>query len=365
SAQTVIINSIPATQVIFNNSPVCVGAEVNLTTSSINGATYAWYADAGLTTLVATTQNATIRNITTDSIFYLTITVNGCTSLAGSTLVTVHPIPATPSVPADFAVCAGDAIVLTTTTQAAGYNWTGPNGFQSNLQSPSVVSSTVIDSGRYTLFIVDNNGCQSGDTSVLVQVNERPLQPVLASNSAICAGDALVLSTTDTAALYQWIAPNGADTLTTVASLTIDSMNAFYQAGDWTLVVLNGAGCASAVSGIQTVIINSIPATQVIFNNSPVCVGAEVNLTTSSINGATYAWYADAGLTTLVATTQNATIRNITTDSIFYLTITVNGCTSLAGSTLVTVHPIPATPSVPADFAVCAGDAIVLTTTTQ
>ncbi len=362
---TIDITPIPSTPAAFNNSPVCVGGTVQLSTTTVNNGSYAWYADSTLTTLVATSQNPIITNITSDSTFYIVVTVNGCSSLAGSTTVTVHSVPATPNVPADFAVCAGDNIVLSTTTNGAGYNWTGPNGFSATLQNPSVVNATLIDSGTYTLFIVDANGCQSGDTSVQVAVNPNPVQPVLSSNSAICDGDSLVLSTTASATTFRWIAPNGADTLTSSSSLVLLSTSTFYQAGNWTLMTIDSNGCQSILSNPAAVIIHSIPAAQIVFNNGPVCSGSSVNLSTSFISGATYEWYSDAALTNLVATNQNPTINNITTDSTFYLVITVNGCTSAAGSTTVQVHPTPATPNVPANITACEGDALVLTTTTN
>jgi gliding motility-associated-like protein/fimbrial isopeptide formation D2 family protein/uncharacterized repeat protein (TIGR01451 family) len=362
---TIDINPIPSTPAAFNNSPVCVGGTVQLSTTTVNNGTYAWYADSTLTTLVATSQNPIITNITTDSTFYIVVTVNGCSSLAGSTNVTVHPVPATPDVPANFAVCAGGNIILSTTSNAAAYIWTGPNGFSSTLQNPSVVNATLVDSGTYTLFIIDANGCPSGDTSVLVGVNPNPAQPVLSNNSAICDGDSLVLSTTATATTFMWIAPDGSDTLTTVSNLVVLSSSTFYQDGNWTLITIDANGCQSILSNPSAVIIHSIPAAQIVFNNGPVCSGSSVNLSTSFISGATYEWYSDAALTNLVATSQNPTINNITTDSTFYLVITVNGCTSAAGSTTVQVHPTPATPNVPANITACEGDALVLTTTTN
>jgi gliding motility-associated-like protein/fimbrial isopeptide formation D2 family protein/uncharacterized repeat protein (TIGR01451 family) len=362
---TIDITPIPTTPAAFNNSPVCVGGTVQLSTTTVSNASYAWYADSTLTTLVATSQNPSITNITTDTTFYIVVTVNGCSSLTGSTNVSVHPVPATPNVPANFAVCAGDNIVLSTTTNAASYVWTGPNGFSSSLQNPSVVNATLIDSGSYNLFVIDANGCPSGDTSVQVSVNPNPGQPVLSSNSAICDGDSLVLSTTATATTYRWIAPDGADTLTTVSNLVVLSSSTFYQDGNWTLMIIDANGCQSILSNPEPVTINSIPATQIVFNDGPVCNGSSVNLSTSFITGATYQWYSDVALTNLVGTSQNLTINNISTDSTFYLVITVNGCTSAAGSTMVQVHPTPASPNVPANITACEGDALVLTTTTN
>ncbi len=360
------ITPVPATPAVFNNSPICIGEDVQLTTTTVTGASYNWYADSTQQVLVATSQNPIIRNITSDTAFYLFVTVNGCTSAAGVNTVLVNPIPATPSVAADFAICAGDALVLNTTTVAASYNWTGPNGFVSNLQNPTVVqNATLVDSGSYVLSIVDNNGCESADTMVQVTVNPNPTQAVLTSNSSICEGDNIVLSTTAAAANYRWTAPNGADTTTTIANLVIDATSNFYQDGDWTVVVIDSNGCESSISNIENVVINGIPTNQAIFNSGPVCVAEAANLFTSFVNGASYEWYADSNQTTLVATAQNPTVRNIRTDSTFYLYLTVNGCRALVGTTTVNVHAIPTAPTVADSITVCQGDALVLATTTR
>lgn len=359
-----INNGVRATT--FNNGPVCSGAAVQLNTTTVNSALYEWYSDAALTNLISTQQNPSINNITRDSTFFLVISVNGCASTPVATTVNLHPIPATPSVPADFAVCEGETITLTTTTAAVSYHWTGPNGFTSNLQNPAVIRpATTADAGIYTLSIMDANACQSADTNVIVSVNSAPVRPILTNNSAICEGDTLILTSTASADTFRWTSPNGIDTITTISSLIIVPTNTtYYQSGDWTLITQTGNNCPSQPSVASSVIINSSTATPNVFNSGPVCIGGDVILSTTSASGAFYEWYTDAALTNLVATTASFTATNITQDSTFYLVVSLSACTSPVGTTLVNVIGQPVAPTVPADFAVCEGDNIVLSTST-
>ncbi|MGH1335811.1 MAG: hypothetical protein ACRBFS_06755, partial [Aureispira sp.] len=371
----------PATPTITHNAPFCAGSDdLTLQTQAYFGTDvrYWWTRPNGTTdtTFVPSLVIPTAQ-LSDTGLYELRIFVDGCVSLPADQLIRLNPIPAQPNVPADFAVCEGDAIVLTTNTQATAYFWTGPNGFQSNLPSPTVINASAIDAGRYQLVVANQAGCLSADSGVVVMVNALPPAPTITDNSPLCFGDTLVLTSSSSCGQSQWIGPNGNsgstlgtpggnNLLWTLGSTTrIPSTDPNYLSGAWHMICIDTiTGCESTSNTIN-VDIQAVPLTPVAFNNSPVCVGDAVQLSTASVSGASYNWYADSTLTMLVATSQNPTIANITTDSIFYLTITVNGCTSLAGSTLVTVHPIPATPSVPADFAVCAGDAIVLTTTTQ
>jgi hypothetical protein len=87
-----------------------------------------------------------IFNITTDciEIYNLSGWWNICTS---------HSLPAgvTP-IPSSTALCAGSTLTLTGSAIGATFwNWTGPNGFISSLQSPSITNITTAAAGVYTL----------------------------------------------------------------------------------------------------------------------------------------------------------------------------------------------------------------------
>lgn len=100
----------------------------------------------------------------------LTITdSNGCTSSITKNIIVNPAAVATAS--SNSPVCEGSTIQLTGGPSGMkSYSWTGPNGFTSNLQSPSIGSATVSNAGTYTLKVVDNNDCvTSASTSVTVQ----------------------------------------------------------------------------------------------------------------------------------------------------------------------------------------------------
>jgi hypothetical protein len=73
----------------------------------------------------------------------------------------------------DFSVCEGSPIALIAAPLAgATYQWTGPNGFSSNQQNPTIPNATPANEGVYTLTYT-LNGC-SGSAQVFVRVNQRP-----------------------------------------------------------------------------------------------------------------------------------------------------------------------------------------------
>ena len=67
------------------------------------------------------------------------------------------------------------------------YGWTGPDGFVSALQSPSILSVTSAKAGSYSL-IVNNGTCASTATTTTVVVNLTPTISGLAAIPAVCYG---------------------------------------------------------------------------------------------------------------------------------------------------------------------------------
>src|SRR5699024_6593592 len=99
-------------------------------------ATYAWTGPNGF---ASSDQNPTIANATLAmaGTYSVTITVDGCTSLAGSTDVVVNAIPATPTASNAGPYCENATIALSTPlVSGATYAWTGPSGFTSSDQNP-------------------------------------------------------------------------------------------------------------------------------------------------------------------------------------------------------------------------------------
>jgi hypothetical protein len=168
---TVTVNPLPATPTAGNNGPICAGSTLNLSTPTVAGATYSW---TGPNSFVSSQQNPSISNATTavSGTYLVTITdSNGCTSAAGSTSATVNPNPSTPTASNNGPIIEGNTLNLTASTvDNTTYSWTGPNGFASTNQNPSISNATSAASGVYLVTVTDSNGCTSaaGSTTALV-----------------------------------------------------------------------------------------------------------------------------------------------------------------------------------------------------
>lgn len=167
----VTVNAIPATPTASNNSPICSGGTLTLSTPTVTGATYSWTGPNGF---ASAQQNPSIANATTAASGPYSVTIidsNGCPSAAGSTTATVNPTPDAPTAGNNGPILVGNTLNLTASTLTGGtYNWTGPNGFASTDQNPSIPNATSVASGTYGVTVTDTNGCTSaaGSTTALV-----------------------------------------------------------------------------------------------------------------------------------------------------------------------------------------------------
>ncbi|MBN1791180.1 MAG: gliding motility-associated C-terminal domain-containing protein [Bacteroidales bacterium] len=143
-------------------------------------------------------------------------------------------------------VCAGSAVNLTS-TGGTSYTWTGPNGFTSNLQSPSIPNATDLLSGLYTVTVTASDG--STDTAMTeVIVNALPEVIITSSNSPLCTSDILSLKGNPAGGTFTLIDGPGTingDVLTATGSGTI---NLEYNYADV---------CANKAT--QSILVNDIP----------------------------------------------------------------------------------------------------------
>ncbi|MCW3084928.1 MAG: hypothetical protein JWP12_2294 [Bacteroidetes bacterium] len=356
NAITMTVNAIPATPTVTTNSPVCAGSTINLTTTAVTGATYAW---TGPSTFTSAVQNPT-RPTSTAAMagtYSLTVTTNGCTSAAGTATVVVNALPATPTVTTNSPVCAGSTINLSTTAvTGATYAWTGPATFTSTVQNPTRPTATVAMAGTYSLTIT-KTGCTSVAGTATVVVNALPATPTVTTNSPVCAGSTINLTTTAvTGATYAWTGPS---TFTSAVQNPTRPTSTAAMAGTYSLTVTTN-GCTSA-AGTATVVVNAIPATPTVTTNSPVCAGSTINLSTTAVTGATYAWTGPATFTSAVQSPTRPT-ATAAMGGTYSVTVTTNGCTSAAGTATVTIKATPATPTATATSPVCTGQTISLST---
>ena len=319
---------------VSSNGPVCTGNTLSLTASTVTGSTYTWTGPNGFT---STEQNPIVStNATTamGGIYICVAQIDGCSSQASIDVI-INQATAGNNGP----VCSGNTLSLTASSiPGATYFWTGPNGFSSTSQNPTVSLTTSAMAGVYSVYTVAN-GCTNptpGTTTVVI--NPIPSSATASNNGPVCIGNILLLTaSTITGATYSWTGPNG---FTSTAQNPTISTSATATMGGFYSVIATVNGCSS-IASTTTVEINKVTAT----NNGSVCVGNILSLFATPISGAVYSWTGPNGFT---SSNQNPTVSTSATSAmagVYGVASTVNGCTSAASVTIVTVNPAIANPT--------------------
>lgn len=321
-----------------NNSPVCQGATLLLAASG--GTNYSWSGPNGFTSNLP---NPTIPNVQSVNAGTYTVTVtNANCSATATTQVLVNPSPVASS-GSNSPVCQGGTITLSA-SGGSTYSWSGPGGFSSNQQNPSIPNAQAQNAGTYTV-TVSSAGC-SATSNVLVAVTPLP-NAGAGSNAPVCEGATLVLAGFG-GGTYSWSGPNGFSS--TQANPNIPNVQ-LANSGTYSVTVTN-AGCSASAS--TSVTINPLPSAAA-SSNGPVCEGATLSLSASG--GGTYSWNGPNGFS---SSQQNPSISNVQSANAgtYSVTVTNGGCSAVA-STVVSLHPNP-TAAAGGNGPLCEGETLEL-----
>jgi gliding motility-associated-like protein len=323
--------------VIGSNSPLCVGANLNLTGNG--GATYIWNGPNGFSSFA---QNPTISNVTVPaSGIYTLIASAGTCSASTTASITVNALP-TPTAGSNNPVCVGSSINFTGSS-ASTYTWSGPNSFASSSQNPNIGVAALVNGGIYTFSVTDVNGCVNGTTTMLT-INSLPVIGV--THPTVCVNQTINLSSNGGVS-YSWTGPLGFTSPAqnpTIANATTG------MSGAYTVLVTDANTCTN--TAVANVTVLTLPTPNII-SNSPVCAGGNLNLNGSG--GSTYAWSGPNGFS---SATQNPTISNVTVPATGMYTLVASAGTCSASTTAsVTINALP-TPTAGSNSPVCVGSPI-------
>ncbi len=322
-----------------NNGPVCVGQPINITVPAVSGAMYSW---AGPNGFISTAQAPVVTNSATTvnaGTYTVTITKAGCNTVMATTTVTVNvqTPPDQPVITTNSPVCSGNNILLNAASTVATYSWTGPNGFVSNQQNPTITVVTAANAGTYTLSLIVQ-GCAPSSNTVNVSINQSPNIRITPSSAQMCAGGSVSL-TAGGGASYTWSTGQTAMIITVSPSTTTS----------YTLTGADVNGCVN--TSVQSIMVNALPiVSSTVSPSATVCSGAGVTL--SGTGALSYSW--TGGITDGVSfvPASTATYRVVGTDA--------NGCMNKATQT-ITVNSSPLV-SVNSST-ICAGQTATLTAT--
>src|SRR5450759_3652462 len=319
----VTVNALPIATA-GSNSPVCVGNTINLTSSG--GISYSWGGPKGFT---SSAQNPSIPNANTSMAGTYTVTVTAATGckVTKTTNVIVNSLPIAIA-GSNSPVCEGNIINLTS-SGGTGYSWSGPNGFTSSVQNPSIPIANPAMSGAYKVTVTAATGCTNTNTTSII-VNPLPIA-IAGSNSPVCEGTTINLTSSGGTG-YSWSGPDGFTSSKQNPPINNATTAA---AGAYKVTVTAATGCTA--TNTTSVIVNALPISTA-GSNSPVCVENTINLTSSGGTG--YSWSGPNGFT---SSAQNPSIPNANPAMAGAYKVTVTaatGCTN-TNTTSIIVNALP------------------------
>ncbi len=270
-----------------------------VTLQGVGNGSFSWSGPDGFT---STEQNPTVCAPGT---YTLTVTgSNGCTSTATAEVGEDVTVPGAQAAGGTI-TCTNECVMLSGSGNGS-YSWSGPDGFTSTEQNPTVCAP-----GTYTLTVTGSNGCTSTATAEVGQdVNVPGAQA--AGGTLTCNNECLTLQGVGNGS-FSWSGPDG---------FTSTEQNPTVCApGTYTLTVTGSNGCTSTSTAEVGEDVN-VPGAQAA-GGTLTCNNECVTL--QGVGNGSFAW---SGPNNFTSTEQNPTVCAPGT---YTLTVTgSNGCTSSA-----------------------------------
>ncbi|MGZ3902680.1 MAG: beta strand repeat-containing protein [Bacteroidia bacterium] len=350
---TVTISPLPVVTAASQTNPYCSGTTINL--SGSGGGSYSW---SGPNTFTSSTQNPAIASSSTVNAGTYTLVVtdaNGCVN-SDTANVIVNQTPSVTSISATSpTLCAGQTIQLNANSTPAGatYSWSGPNGFSSASQNPTITNAGPIASGTYSVTTI-LTGCTSAVGTVAVTVNPNPTAQATISNTVICSGNNVNLGGNG-GGTYSWSGPSSFSSSS--QNPTLPNVSSA-QSGTYTLVVTNAFNCTSRDSVSLTV--NQTPTVTSVGSGTTICAGQTFTLgVVATPTNSIFSW---TGPNSYTSSSQNNTIANatVTQSGTYSVVVGIGACSAPTSTVTITVNPNPVAVAAISNSVTCSGNTINL-----
>jgi trimeric autotransporter adhesin len=336
--------------VASSNAPICTGSTLSLqathdTPPSGTTVDYSWQ---GPNAFSSTVQNPQITNVSSLGGTY-TVTATFTGNYVGThTATTSVIISALPGLGARAYLqndinnstsnfCIGNDMTLEASTNiltGVSYSWQGPNGFTSNIQTPTINNITTANAGTY---IVTANYSYGNCVSLLkrqIEITVGSAKVSLSSNSVCAGGDVTItptlLPSSASVNSYLWEGPN--NFTSNANSLTINNLQ---ERKTYKLTVQFGGSCAGTAIAYRT-IAPSTPNPNVSYSALNCDVTIQASLSTPFLLN-NYSWTGPNGYSSSSLINQISTAGEYT----FTGTVTGSGCNDVFTRTIV----VPRIPS--------------------
>lgn len=358
SSKADITIAAPPVAPITKSSQRCGNGVITLNATGTG--TIKWYADAGLTNLLA--EGTTyLPAINATTVFYVTDNAGNCASPVATITATVIPVTVQVSafsyIPA--VVCTGSAKVLpiAATGFVQGGTYSSAAGLSLN-NSTGAIDPLTSTAGTYIVkYALPAPVCAFADFSTASITINKPAVAVTTFSyaSPVCTGSANPLPVLSAGF-------SGGGSFSSEAGLFINASTGYIDllkstVGMYTVTytVATTACLTGGYSNAAITIATSIAAP--VTRSNQRCGGGEISLNASGAS--TLKWYSSTDLKTMIATgsAYNPSV-NTTTD--YYVTASSGSCESAPVLVTATVLPMPLQPDLGKLNTLCAGDKLVL-----
>ncbi len=338
---TLTIYAIPLAPTTSANTAICFGT--TNPTFTATGTNVQWYNDSLLTTLVFTGSPYTPIQTTAGTFtYYITDSMNGCTSPASTVVFTINY---TPPVSVNDTMVAYSLPTPDLITSGTNIQWYDTAMVVVSTNDTLATGQTAV--GVYTYYVTQTmNGCESTPDTVVLTIY--PGAPLLASQ-VICAGG-IIPDLTAVGTNINWYA----DSLLTN---NVYSGNPYATGqtapGSYVYYVTQTVNGIQSPYGLDTLTISAVPVAPIAADQS-ICFGTPTpDLITQ---GGNINWY-DNTMTSVSTLDTFATGQTAVGVYVYTVTTTVNGCESAPDTTTLTINALPATP-LSADASACFGSTV-------
>jgi adhesin HecA-like repeat protein len=339
---------------------ICEGLSINLTTavSGDSPYTYSWNPTAALD---LTDPANPVANPIITTTYEITVTDGNGFTADDEITITVNPLPDAIA-DSNSPQCEDETLQLTA-SGGVTYSWTGPNGFTSKEQNPSITNVSVAASGTYNVTVTDANGCIADETT---DVTINPLPNVtLDAFSDVCENEAAFSLTGGSPS-------GGTYSGTGVSGGQFDPATAGVGTHQITYTYTDGNDCTN--STIQSITVLPVPTVSATPSTQTICQGATFEIEISNPNnvaGTTFTWTRNntdiiTGLQESGTVTEIGGIYKITgelystdpqnaTTTTFTITALANGCESTTTARVTVVDNDPPALGLPDNLSIQCG----------
>lgn len=247
--RTVTAQSAPVVTV-NNLSTICAGQSVS-PSASVNNCyatadSYNWILTGGTPSTASTLSPGSVNYPTAGSYTLTLQATNVCGTSSSSKPLTVNPLPPLLNPTVNGPLCVGGTAVFTAASVAGvTYHWSGPNGYSSTQQNPTISNVTLARGGTYSVYATIGN-CTGPTQSVTLVVN--PIPSVNAgANFQICRYSSITLNGSPAGGTWSGTGITSAGVFTPQNTGTVN-LTYYYT---------SPAGCSS--SDVVTATVNALP----------------------------------------------------------------------------------------------------------